>query len=136
LGAGAQSAGRGEARSVRGRLLEVSTMSRLFALAALALGPLAAAAATPPEIKFEKYQLDNGLTVILSEDRRLPQVAVDVWYHVGAANQSPGKSGFAHLFEHMMFSGAKHIGSHPFKVLEAIGTAAGGMANGTTSFDR
>ena len=89
-----------------------------------------------PQIPFEKYQLPNGLTVILSEDHRLPQVAVDVWYHVGAANQVIGKSGFAHLFEHMMFSGAKHIGPEPFKVLEGIGTNAGSMANGTTSEDR
>jgi predicted Zn-dependent peptidase len=87
-----------------------------------------------PSIPFEKYQLPNGLTVILSEDHRLPQVAVDVWYHVGAANQVPGKSGFAHLFEHMMFSGAKHIGPQPFAVLESIG--GGEQANGTTSEDR
>jgi zinc protease len=102
--------------------------------------PLAAAlallAGTDPQIAFEKYQLPNGLTVILSEDHRLPQVAVDVWYHVGAANQVLGKSGFAHLFEHMMFSGAKHIGPEPFKILEGIGTNAGSMANGTTSEDR
>jgi len=97
---------------------------------------LALLAAADPQIPFEKYQLPNGLTVILSEDHRLPQVAVDVWYHVGAANQVSGKSGFAHLFEHMMFSGAKHIGPEPFKVLEGIGTSAGAMANGTTSEDR
>ena len=90
-------------------------------------------AATDPEIKFEKYKLPNGLTVILSEDHRLPQVAVDLWYHVGAANQTPGHSGFAHLFEHMMFSGSKHVQPSPFKVLESIG--ASGM-NGTTNFDR
>jgi zinc protease len=105
----------------------------LGALAALAL---AAPVASEPSVKFEKYTLPNGLTVILSEDHRLPQVAVDIWYHVGAANQLPGKSGFAHLFEHMMFSGAKHIGPQPFKILEGIGTQAGAMANGTTSFDR
>src|ERR1700677_2862748 len=93
-------------------------------------------AAHDPSVPFEKYQLPNGLTVILSEDHRLPQVAVDIWYHVGAANQVPGKSGFAHLFEHMMFSGAKHIGPAPFQVLESIGTAGGAMANGTTSEDR
>ena len=92
--------------------------------------------AAEPEIKYEKYQLQNGLTVILSQDHRLPQVAVDIWYHVGAANQTPGKSGFAHLFEHMMFSGAKHIGPQPFQILESIGTVAGSMANGTTSNDR
>jgi predicted Zn-dependent peptidase len=98
--------------------------------------PLALAAqlaAGDPSIPFEKYQLPNGLTVILSEDHRLPQVAVDIWYHVGAANQVPGKSGFAHLFEHMMFSGAKHIGPAPFQVLESIG---GAQANGSTTEDR
>src|SRR5580700_7984693 len=90
-------------------------------------------AAQDPSILFEKYQLPNGLTVILSEDHRLPQVAVDVWYHVGAANQTPGKSGFAHLFEHMMFSGAKHIGPEPFKLMESVGASD---MNGTTTEDR
>jgi len=94
------------------------------------------ARAADPQIPFEKYQLPNGLTVVLAEDHRLPQVAVCIWYHVGAANQTKGKSGFAHLFEHMMFSGAKHIGPAPFKILEGIGTTAGALANGTTNFDR
>ncbi len=101
-----------------------------------AMVPLAlafAARASDPEIKFEKYKLANGLTVILSEDHRLPQIAVDVWYHVGAANQTPGKSGFAHLFEHMMFSGSKHVQPSPIQILESVG--ASGM-NGTTNFDR
>src|SRR5437763_2253552 len=109
-------------------------MRRIAAIGCLALA--FAARAADPDIKFEKYQLKNGLTVILSEDHRLPQVAVDVWYHVGAANQTPGKSGFAHLFEHMMFSGSLHVGPQPFKVLESIGTGAGAMANGSTSHDR
>ena len=106
-------------------------MRRIAAIGCLALA--FAARAADPDIKFEKYQLKNGLTVILSEDHRLPQMAVDVWYHVGAANQSPGKSGFAHLFEHMMFSGSKHVQPSPFQVLESVG--ASGM-NGTTNFDR
>jgi predicted Zn-dependent peptidase len=106
-------------------------MGRLIAIVTLAL-PFAAGAADP-EIRFEKYQLANGLTVILSEDHRLPQVAVDVWYHVGAANQTPGRSGFAHLFEHMMFSGSKHVQPSPIQVLESLG--ASGL-NGTTNFDR
>lgn len=101
--------------------------------AALALLLSFAARAGDPQLKFEKYQLRNGLTVILSEDHRLPQVAVDIWYHVGAANQEPGRSGFAHLFEHMMFSGSKHIQPTPFKVLEKIGAS---QTNGTTSYDR
>src|SRR5580704_7917799 len=92
--------------------------------------------ASDPKTSFEKYQLPNGLTVILSEDHRLPQVAVNIWYHVGAANQTPGKSGFAHLFEHMMFSGSKHVQPSPFTFLQAVGTSGGAMANGTTSYDR
>jgi zinc protease len=109
----------------------VSKPGRLtVALGALALAFSARAA--DPTMAFEKYQLPNGLTVILSPDHRLPQVAVNVWYHVGAANQAPGRSGFAHLFEHMMFSGSKHVQPSPFKVLETIG----GVANGSTTFDR
>src|SRR6266481_9167929 len=106
-------------------------MRRIAAILSVALA--FAARAADPEIKFEKYTLPNGLTVILSEDHRLPQVAVDVWYHVGAANQTPGHSGFAHLFEHMMFSGSKHVQPSPIQVLEAVG--ASGL-NGTTNFDR
>ena len=70
---------------------------------------LALAATEVPRIPFEKYQLANGLTVILSEDHRAPVVGVDLWYHVGAANETPGRSGFAHLFEHLMFQGTKHV---------------------------
>src|SRR5438105_4621324 len=100
-------------------------------IAVLALGAVQARAADP-EVKFEKYRLQNGLTVILSEDHRLPQVAVNVWYHVGAANQTPSRSGFAHLFEHMMFSGSKHA-NDPDSILEEIGASG---RNGSTNFDR
>src|SRR5690242_3054637 len=62
-----------------------------------------------PQLKFEKYKLQNGLVVILSEDHRLPMVAVNLWYHVGPANELPGRTGFAHLFEHMMFEGSRHV---------------------------
>jgi predicted Zn-dependent peptidase len=99
----------------------------------LALSLAARAQGSDPQLKFEKYQLQNGLTVILSEDHRLPQVAVDVWYHVGAGNQTPGHSGFAHLFEHLMFSGSRHLPSHFDKVMESIGAS---QVNGTTNFDR
>ena len=87
-----------------------------------------------PQLKFEKYKLDNGLEVILSEDHRLPMVAVNLWYHVGPANEVPGKTGFAHLFEHMMFEGSRHVpGSSHFHLLEAAGASD---INGTTDFDR
>ncbi len=86
----------------------------------LVLTSALAAHAAEPSIPFEEFTLPNGLRVILSEDHRAPQVAVNVWYHVGAANQRPGKSGFAHLFEHMMFSGSEHV-PQPDQVLAAIG---------------
>jgi predicted Zn-dependent peptidase len=87
-----------------------------------------------PEIPFERYTLDNGLQVILHSDRRVPLVAVDIWYHVGSGDETAGKSGFAHLFEHMMFQGAKHIGKDVhFDLLRKVGASS---VNGTTNKDR
>ena len=87
-----------------------------------------------PKIEFEKYKLPNGLEVILSEDHRLPMVAVNLWYHVGPANEVPGRTGFAHLFEHMMFQGSKHVGTNEhLRLLEGAGASD---FNGTTDFDR
>jgi zinc protease len=89
---------------------------------------------TIPKLNFEKYRLANGLDVILLEDHRLPLVAVNIWYHVGPANERPGLAGFAHLFEHMMFEGSSHIGEEGhFRRLEAAGASE---INGTTDFDR
>jgi zinc protease len=68
------------------------------------------------KIDFEKYRLAEGLEVILSENHRLPIVAVNIWYHVGPANERPGRTGFAHLFEHMMLQGSKHVGENQIKV--------------------
>jgi predicted Zn-dependent peptidase len=87
-----------------------------------------------PTLAFEKYTLPNGLEVILHEDKRTPQVTVNVWYHVGALHESPGKTGFAHLFEHLMFQGSKHVGPEQhFKLLEEAGAT---FVNGSTDFDR
>ena len=87
-----------------------------------------------PKLSFEKYTLPNGLEVILSEDHRLPRVAVNLWYHVGPANEEAGRTGFAHLFEHMMFQGSKHVAANMhFKMLEGAGASG---INGTTDFDR
>lgn len=87
-----------------------------------------------PKLKYEKYKLKNGLEVILSEDHRLPLVAVNLWYHVGPANERPGRTGFAHLFEHMMFQGSQNVGEKAhFRYLEAAGANS---INGTTDFDR
>src|SRR5580658_8269313 len=75
-----------------------------------------------PNLKYEKYTLPNGLEVILREDHRLPLVAVDLWYHVGPVNEKAGRTGFAHLFEHMMFEGSEHVGEKAhFKYLEGAG---------------
>ena len=94
----------------------------------------AGAASDIPRITFEKYTLPNGLDVILRQDRRLPVVAVDLWYHVGPANEDKGRTGFAHLFEHMMFQCSKHVPcDQHFQLLEAAGASD---VNGTTDFDR
>ena len=92
------------------------------------------ATADVPRLEFEKYTLPNGLEVILSQKRGLPMVAVNLWYHVGPANEAAGRTGFAHLFEHMMFQSSKHVppDSH-IRLLEAAGASD---LNGTTDFDR
>lgn len=85
-----------------------------------------------PPIKIKEYQLKNGLRVVLHEDRSTPIVAVNTWYHVGAKNEEIGRTGFAHLFEHMMFQGSKNYNTDYFKPLQE----AGGNINGTTNQDR
>jgi zinc protease len=87
-----------------------------------------------PELKYETYTLPNGLQVITHEDHRLPLVAVDLWYHVGPLNERPGRTGFAHLFEHMMFEGSEHVGEKAhIKYVQGAGATD---VNGTTDFDR
>jgi zinc protease len=119
-----------------------------------AAAPAAKAAAAPPSsstpsstpsptpsstgvrvaLPIEKYKLDNGLEVILHEDHRTPVVAVNTWYHVGSKDEPPGKNGFAHLFEHVMFQGSKNVGEDMFfKFLERAGASD---RNGTTNTDR
>ncbi|HEX5070008.1 MAG TPA: pitrilysin family protein [Vicinamibacterales bacterium] len=83
-------------------------------------------------VPFEKRTLPNGLDVIVHEDHRVPLVAVSVWYHVGSKNERPGKTGFAHLFEHLMFEGSEHHRRSYFEPLQH----AGGTLNGSTSTDR
>ena len=86
-----------------------------------------------PEIAFQKYVLSNGLTLIVHEDHKAPIAAVNVWYHVGSKNEKAGKTGFAHLFEHLMFNGSENFNDDYFKVLEKIGATD---LNGTTNEDR
>ena len=94
----------------------------------------AAAATKLPTIAYQKYTLPNGLTVITHEDHRLPLVAVDLWYHVGPLNERPGRTGFAHLFEHMMFEGSEHVGEKSH--IKDVQGAGATDVNGTTDFDR
>ena len=96
--------------------------------------PPSPAAGPIPELPYEKYTLPNGLDVILVEDHRLPLVAVNLWYHVGPANERPGRTGFAHLFEHMMFQGSRHVGSD--RHIQRLEAAGASEINGTTDFDR
>lgn len=85
-----------------------------------------------PSLKYEKYTLRNGLQVILHEDHATPIVAVNVWYHVGSKDERPGRTGFAHLFEHMMFQGSQHYDKVYFGPIQT----AGGLLNGSTTMDR
>ena len=101
-------------------------------LTALVLGPTSASAQEDPEIPFEKYELDNGLDVILAQDTSTPIVYVSVWYHVGSKDETEGLTGFAHLFEHLMFQGSLSVEGEYFEPLQKVGASI----NGTTSFDR
>jgi zinc protease len=96
--------------------------------------PPAAAAPSPPlEVPYRQFRLTNGLNVILHRDTSVPVVAVNVWYHVGSGSERVGRTGFAHLFEHLMFEGSKHVKEGEFDtLLEAVG----GNNNGSTSNDR
>jgi len=112
-------------------LWRVASAVVLFAFAA---ARPAAAQANDPKLNFERYKLPNGLEVILHQDKSVPIVAVDVWYHVASGNETPGHSGFAHLFEHMLFQGSKHVGEDKhFAILKNIGATT---INGTTNTDR
>ena len=103
-------------------------MRSLAVVSALLSGPIAAQTG----VQYQVDSLPNGLRVILSEDHSTPVVSVDVWYHVGSRNEQAGRSGFAHLFEHMMFQGSRHVGKgQHFQLVER----AGGDLNGTTNED-
>ena len=96
-------------------------------------GSRAAAPATVPRVAVETFTLDNGLQVIVSRRPELPVVAVNTWYHVGPANEAAGRTGFAHLFEHMMFQASKHVPEDSyFHLLESAGASD---INGSTNFD-
>jgi zinc protease len=99
-------------------------------LVALTLTP--SAAVRPPKLQYETFKLPNGLTVVLSEDHSTPIVHLQMWYHVGSKNEKPGRTGFAHLFEHLMFKGSKNV--EPEAHTSMIG-AVGGQSNAYTTED-
>jgi zinc protease len=115
----------------------LSILPVLLALANVPAGAQSTAtqpAATMPQVRYDKTTLPNGLEVILVEDHRLPIVAVNIWYHVGPANEAPGLTGFAHLFEHMMFAGSRHL---PRGLADRLLEGAGATdSNGSTDYDR
>lgn len=114
--------------------MQRSVRAQLLALFASVYVGLASSSQMPDiNIPYDKFTLDNGLTVVVHEDRKAPIVAVSIWYHVGSKNEPAGKTGFAHLFEHLMFNGSEHYDGEYFEPFENVG--ATGM-NGTTWFDR
>ena len=100
----------------------------MFAMASCVLAATSVAAQGIPPLTNERYTLDNGLTVILHEDRSTPMVAVNVWYHVGSGDEQPGRTGFAHLFEHVMFMGSEHVPG-----VLSISGGAGSEQHGSTT---
>lgn len=108
-------------------------LSGIFIIVLFLLSSLWAKDDLEIDIPYQKHVLDNGLTVILHEDHKAPIVAVNVWYHVGSKNEKKGKTGFAHLFEHLMFNGSENQDDDYFQVMERIGATD---LNGTTNSDR
>ncbi len=110
----------------------IAGLAGAFLAFGLAQGAFAAATDSI-DIPFTRFTLPNGLTVVVSEDHKAPVVAVSVWYHIGSADEPAGKTGFAHLFEHLMFQGSEHHKDEYFRPFELAGATD---QNGTTWFDR
>src|SRR5581483_7799131 len=108
-------------------LFRACVLTGLIVVAWPALG-----AVRPPRLQYDLFTLANGLTVVLSEDHSTPIVHMAVWYHVGSKNEKKGRTGFAHLFEHMMFKGSKNVGPEEHTSLIA---SVGGQSNAYTTDD-
>src|SRR6266446_6097916 len=111
-------------RTLAGLLLAVSVVYLATAVSS--------AAVRPPKLQYEITTLANGLTLILEEDHSTPIVHLQLWYHVGSKNEKPGRTGFAHLFEHLMFKGSKNVG--PDEHTSMI-SGVGGQSNAYTTDD-
>jgi len=109
------------------------SLLKLIATYAVSIAMACTVAAAEVDINFTEYTLDNGLRLVVHEDHKAPIVAVNVWYHVGSKNEKRGKTGFAHLFEHLMFNGTENFDDEYFKPFELVGAT---NMNGTTNFDR
>ena len=112
-----------------------TTLTLVLTATIAAAAPASAQPQAPPKLSvpYTLFTLPNGLTVILHEDHTVPLVSVNVWYHAGSGREKPGRTGFAHLFEHLMFEGSKHVKEGEFDTLLE---AAGGDNNGSTNSDR
>src|SRR5512146_1442042 len=108
-------------------------LHRLTALALAAIAPPLAAQGVPLDVPFVIDTLSNGLTLIVNEDHSAPVVSVNTWFHVGSGDEKPGRTGFAHLFEHLMFMGSEHA---PYPEFDRRLEAAGADNNGSTTEDR
>jgi len=120
-------------RAIKSGLKLTALACALACASAFAEAPTAAAKIDTVDLQYQRFQLDNGLTVVVHEDHKAPVVHVAVWYHIGSADEPDGKTGFAHLFEHLMFSGSENHKNGFFKPFELIGATD---QNGTTWNDR
>lgn len=123
--------------SLRRTIPLAAALALAASVSAVQAAPAKSAATTPdipiPDVKYTKFTLKNGLTVLVHEDHKTPVVAINTWYHVGSKNEKPGKTGFAHLFEHLMFSGSDNFKKTYLNAMEGIGATD---LNGTTNTDR
>src|SRR5437660_10466326 len=111
---------------------KIATLAAAF-LALLSVYPATRLSCQALHVPYQTFTLPNGLQVILHEDHSVPVVAVNTWYHVGSSDERPGRTGFAHLFAHIMFMGSEHVPTGEFdRLLEAVGADN----NGSTTEDR
>ena len=111
----------------------VFALSASLALGCATLLPPPSSEGASTDIEYHEFVLDNGLRLIVHTDHKAPIVAVNVWYHVGSKNERPGKTGFAHLFEHLMFNGSENYNDDYFGPFDRVGATD---MNGTTNSDR
>src|SRR5581483_2108354 len=123
----------GRACDVSCRLSSMRKIALLFLMVWLAAQVRAAPVFTDVDIPYTKFVLPNGLTLIVHEDHKAPIVAVDIWYHVGSKDERPGRTGFAHLFEHLMFTNTENHHDEFFRPLNNVGAT---KMNGNTWLDR